>query len=218
MLKGTSARIHLYAAVPAAEASALEGSERGFSTITYEPVAAVVGCQPNRYDEAHAALRHDRIVGLACETCSSVIPFRLGTDFGSTDEIRGVLSLNTRELHDQLERFRGRVEMGLKVKLATPTADDPLQLPFGLDRVRSLAPEVANRSERLVQSGSGRTFDGCYLIPRWSVEDFWQALDGIRRLAPEMPLLGSGPWAAYSFCDVALRRGAEPDRSVPESR
>ncbi|MDD5309188.1 MAG: GvpL/GvpF family gas vesicle protein, partial [Deltaproteobacteria bacterium] len=168
-------------------------------------------------DEVRAAVWHDRVVGLAFETCSSVAPFRLGIAFASGAELEATVGLNVEELSQQLARFRGRVEMGLKVRLVAATADEPLRIPFGLDRVRALAPEEGNRSERLMHGSHGRIFEGCYLIPRQAVEDFWRALDGIRRLTPELPLLGSGPWAAYSFCDVPLR-GIEPQRAVLKNR
>jgi hypothetical protein len=127
-------------------------------------------------------------------------------DFGSEAELRATLRLNAAQLAEQLVRFRGRIEMGLKVRIPAPTAEQPLRLPSGLDRIRALAPEPVDRWERLGRSPQGNIFEGCYLVARRATEDFWQAVEGIRRTAPELPLLGSGPWAPYSFCDTPLQR------------
>ncbi len=210
----------LYAVVPADEASWLKTCAQRLrvSCVSCGPVCALFGDRPHGSDEVHAAVWHDRVIGMAFETCSSVVPFRMGITFASEADLRAALSFNVRELSRQLARFQGRVEMGLKVRLSAATGDEPLRLPFGLDRVRALAPERHDRAERLVRIGHGRVFEGCYLISRQHVDNFWRALDGIRRRAPEQPLLGSGPWAAYSFCDVPLRGGAQPQRPVLESR
>jgi hypothetical protein len=202
--------------VPAEEALTFAARSRGLPVLSCGPVAAVFGHPPTYDDEVRAAVWHDRVVGLALETCSSVVPFRFGIMLESEAELAAIVSLNATELSRQLARFQGRVEMGLKVRLAA--ADELLRAPFGLDQVRTLAPDEEDRSERIVRNGRERIFEGCYLIPRQAVDGFWRALDGIRHRAPELPLLGSGPWAAYTFCDVPLRRDAEPTSSLLESR
>ena len=220
MIHQPETRLSLYAVALAQEARSLETCAHalGLSVLSCGPVSALFG-HPPRGDEVDAALRHDHVVRLAFETCSSLVPFRMGITLASEAELRVTLSLNARELSQELARFTGRVEMGLKVRLASATAEEPLRLPFGLDRVRALAPEQEDRSERVARNAHGRVFEGCYLISRQAVEDFWRALDEIGRRAPELPLLGSGPWAAYSFCDVPLRCGVGPQTAAaPESR
>jgi hypothetical protein len=202
--------IRLYAVVPAEEVSALK-ARRSFSILSCGPAAALYGHPPDHGDRVRAAFWHDRVVGLAVESCSAVVPFRLGMDFGSEAELRATVRCNASQLAEQLGRFRGRVEMGLKVRIPAPTTDQPLRLPSGLDRVRALAPQPADRWERLGRSPQGSIFEGCYLVSRRAIEDFWQAVEGIRRSAPELPLLGSGPWAPYSFCDTPL---TPPQRAV----
>lgn len=218
MFPMSETRLHLYGVVLADEARLLEACAHGLSILSCGPVSAIFGHRPPGGDEVHAAVWHDRIVGLVFETCSSVVPFRMGITLASEAELQAILSLNVSEFSQQLTRFQGRVEMGLKVRLRAATADEPLRLPFGLDRVRALAPEQEDRSERLLRRSHRRIFEGCYLISRQAVEDFWRALDGIRRLDSELPLLGSGPWAAYSFCDVPLRCGVGQQKAVLESR
>jgi hypothetical protein len=193
--------IRLYAVIPAGEVSAVR-ARRGVSHLTAGRVAALFGPPLKRVDPTRAALWHDRVVGSALTSCSAIVPFRLGTDFASVTELRKVLRLNSRQLAEQLARFRGRVEMGLKVRLLPPLSGPQLWLPSGLDRVRALAQEPADRCERL---RDGNIFEGCYLISRQAIDDFWRAVEAMRCHAPEQPVLGSGPWAPYSFCPSPLQ-------------
>lgn len=192
----------LYAVVPAGEADGVCAGARGLRSVVCGPVAAIVGKPGN--ESARAALRHDRVVGRAVEVCSSVVPFRLGVELQS-EAVQEVLQTNLQVLSSHLARFHGRVEMGLKAKLLAPAADEPLRLPFGLERVRALVPSNEDRREGLRRASAGQVFEGCYLISRQAVDAYWSAVEEIRSVLPDLPLLGSGPWAAYSFCDFALR-------------
>jgi hypothetical protein len=191
---------------------------RGVSLFRCGAIAAIIGTPFGFADSAKAALWHDRIVARALRRCSAVVPFRLGIEVRSEAEVDSLLRLNVDELSDQLRRFEGRVEVGLKTRVALPTGDEPLCLPFGINRVRALASRAVDRHERLSRGPRGTTFEGCYLISRRAVNGFWRALNDIRRAVPEVPLLGSGPWAPYSFCDAPLRRSAEQTRVALESR
>jgi hypothetical protein len=196
--------IRLYAVVPASEAYALCRATRGVELVVSGPLAALVG-RPGTETESRAVLRHDCIVGRALEACSSVVPFRLGVELQSEAELHQVLEANEEALSGRLARFRDRVEMGLKAKLATQPDGGPPELPPGLERVRALARGSEDRRERLERTPNAPLFEGCYLISRQTIDVFWSALEAFRRVLPDLPVLGSGPWAAYSFCDDALR-------------
>lgn len=198
----TPRHVCLYAVVPAGEADEVRAGTRGLRSVVCGPIAAIVGKPGN--ESARAALRHDRIVGRAVKVCSSVVPFRLGVELQS-DAVQEVLQMNLKVLAGHLARFHGRVEMGLKAKLAAQAADEPLRFPFGLERVRALAPRNEDRREGLRRASAGQVFEGCYLISRQAVDAYWSAVEEIRCVLLDLPLLGSGPWAAYSFCDFALR-------------
>lgn len=191
----------LYAVVPAGEADGVCAGTRGIRSVVCGPVAALVGKPGNQ--PARAALRHGRVVGKAVEACSSVVPFRLGVELQS-EAVQEVLQMNMELLAGHLARFHGRVEMGLKAKLAVQVANEPMRLPFDLERVRALAPMNQDRREALRRAPAGQVFEGCYLIARQAVDAYWLAVEGIRCVLPDLPLLGSGPWAAYSFCDLVL--------------
>ena len=164
----------------------------------------MIGNASHGSDE-RAALRHDRIVGRVLDACPSVVPFRVGVELRSETELLHVLEANEKQLTRHLARFRGRVEMGLKVKLATHADGELRRLLAGLGRVRALAPLEEDRREGSRRASSGHVFEGCYLIPRRAVDAFWSAAGELHRTFPDLPLLGSGPWAAYSFCDLALQ-------------
>jgi len=194
----------LYAIVPADDAKVLRGATRGLRLVPCGSVLAITA-KPDGGPELRAARRHDHIVGRALETCSSVVPFRLGVEFQSEDEVRGMLEVNLPSLRGHLARLAGRVEMGFKAKLAAPAAPRPTRLPFDLERVHALAPRTEDRREQLERGRTGQVFEGCYLILRQAIAAFWSAVEETRRTATDLPVLGSGPWAAYSFCDFALR-------------
>jgi len=203
MPQATSGPLRLYALVPAAEVPALK-PRRGFSLLTCGPAAAVFGAPPDPADPTGAALWHDRIVGLAVARCSSVVPFRLGTDFASKAELRAAMSTHARHFAGELERLHDRVEMGLKMRFPSTASAGALLALGGLHRIHALAPEPSDRCESFSLGLDGRIFAGCYLVARGAVADFWEAILEIRREAPELPALGSGPWAPYSFCAPSL--------------
>lgn len=211
----TPTHVWLYAVVPAGEADGACAGTRGLRSVVCGPVAAIVGKPGN--ESARAALRHDRVMGRAVEVCSSVVPFRLGVELQS-EAVREVLQTNLQVLSGHLARFHGRVEMGLKVKLAAQAADEPVRLPSGLGRIRALAPRNEDRREGLRRASAGQVFEGCYLISRQAVDAYWSAVEEIRRVLPDLPLLGSGPWAAYSFCDFALRPGQTESRAAQQTQ
>lgn len=207
MLGATSSLVHLYAVVPGEQGVALWTHD--VRALRWDSLAAIIGCPPDLGDNARAAVCHDRVVARALQRCSAVVPFRLDLEVGSEADVYRLLRLNAPELSRQLLRFWGRVEVGLKARVAPSTAFELLRLPSGIDRVRALALRPVDRSERLSRGRQGTTFEGCYLISRRALDEFWRTLDEIRRALPEMALLGTGPWAPYSFCDAPLRRSAE---------
>jgi hypothetical protein len=209
--RARSAPLCLGAVVPASELRRPGLTMRGVRYISYGPVAACAG-RPSRRPTQYAARCHDRILGRLVEVCSAVVPFRFGVELASDTALRRFLELNLEPLGRHLARVRGRVEMGAKVKLSSWDPAAALRLRSSLRPIRALAPEAVDRRERLRRVATGRIFEGCYLIARRAVEDFWSAVDESRSALGDLPVLGSGPWAAYSFCDFVLRPGlAQPE-------
>ncbi|WP_224368718.1 GvpL/GvpF family gas vesicle protein [Hyalangium versicolor] len=198
----TSGQVGLYAVVAAEQALAGHDQLQGLRLLTRGPITAVVG-KPETATQ-RAAMRHDRIVGRALSACASVVPFRLGVVLRSQDELLRVLDANQQVLTQYLARFHGQVEVALKAKLPSLFAGNLSQVPFSLEKLHSLAPDSRARQESVQRTVTGQMFDGCYLIARQDIDAFWQAVEQIRQTFPNLPLLGSGPWAPYSFCDFTL--------------
>lgn len=201
----------LYAAVPAVDARGACAAAPGLRAVAYGSVAALVG-KRRREPVTNAALRHDRTIGRVLEVCAAVVPFRFGIEVASELELCELVTVNLDALVAQLARLAGRVEMGLKLRL--PPGDGPaiVRCAAALDRVRVLAPREDDRRERLIQRAGGPILEGAYLVARQAAGAFWVAIDDLRA-APALaglPLLGSGPWAPYTFCDLALRPAAGP--------
>jgi hypothetical protein len=199
----SSGQISVHAVVRSDEVTAL-GTHSRTRVVGCGPIAAVVSSARKTTDQK-AALRHGRIIGTVAEACSSVVPFRLGVEVRTEPEIREVLKLNAQVLVRHLDRFRDRVEMGIRAKVASSSDFDPSRMSLALDSVRSFAEKSEDRQEALETTLNAHIFKGCYLIPRGNIDKFWLALETVRKSFPAMPLMGSGPWAPYSFCDFVLR-------------
>jgi Gas vesicle synthesis protein GvpL/GvpF len=200
--------LHLFAVVPAPEARAIRPGLRGLRHVACGPVAATIARSSERARSAsQAAQRHDRILGRLLSVCSSVVPFRFGIELRSEAELRALMERNRDALCRCLARVHGRVEMGAKVKLRGWEPAAAGRLNAGLEPIRALVPHIHDRRERLRHAADGPVFEGSYLIARDGIESFWTAVDECRAALGDLPLLGSGPWAAYSFCDVLLRPG-----------
>ena len=206
--------LNLYAVVPADEATALELALGGdCNLVTWGPFTALVGRAPRQLASTTAVLRHDGLVQVALESCSTVLPFRMGTCLADAAEVSRVLELNALGLTEQLRRLRGRVEMGLKARIDPPprtAPDDGVGHRFfeGLGGLRDLAPLHSDRRERFMRRTDRNLFDGRYLVDRSDVEGFWSAVAVLRQSMPAVPMIASGPWAPYSFGEVVLVHGS----------
>ena len=171
---------------------------------THGELAAVVGRAWPSQHEVELALRHDDVVAQVQQACSAVVPFRLGTCMRDERELHAMLRTQRPRLVRMLERFGGRIEMGLKLRLPGPA---PHYTPSGLDEIRSLTSGIDARDERLTMSQEQAVFSGRYLIDRNAVGRFWSAFDDMLAATPNTVAMGSGPWAPYSFCDSGLPTG-----------
>lgn len=151
--------------------------------------------------EASAVLRHDRVVCAAHQRCSAVVPFRFGVTVADTRAAEGLLRDNEALLSRALTRLRDRVEVGVKLR--------PLgaALPSGLEGIRLLTPLSGQRMEQRTQDARGPLFSASYLILRVDLPRFWAALEALRPQLAGQPLIGTGPFAPYSFCTLTLGPG-----------
>lgn len=199
MTAGAPSARFLYAAVPADDAKLARSVGRGLAVVVAGAAAAVVGPRPPETADPFAlALAHDRVMQRLLARCSSVLPFRLGMVAPPTDDLRRLLHSNAAALGRHLARFHDRVEMGLKIK--APAVD----ATFELGPVHELVTAAEDRIERVVERRGAALFDGVYLVARPRIDEFWAAVERIRDAAPGRPVVGVGPFAPYSFCDLPI--------------
>ncbi len=203
----------LHVAVPAGEAPGALGRALGARSVACGPVAAILG-PVRREGTTRAALRHARIVGHALETCSSVVPFRAGIEVGSERDARALLAENRGELSVRLQELAGHVEMGLKVRIPARGEPGEASLETALLRVRALASRGEHRQERRKALSGATVLEACYLIPRGRIESFWSEVVALRT-ETGLRVLGTGPWAPYSFCDLSLRNASRAPSGAP---
>ncbi len=203
----------LHVAVPADEATGALGRALGARSVVHARLAAILG--PVRQEgSTRAALRHARIVARALETCTSVVPFRAGIEVASAQEALDLLAENRAELSARLRDLAGHVEMGLKVRIPgqrTPAAGN---LEAALDRIRALAPRADHRQERRRALPGATVLEASYLVHRARIEPFWSAVAALRD-DTGLRVLGTGPWAPYSFCDLSLRAASRAPPGAP---
>lgn len=103
-------------------ALALSGlDEAGVYTVAAGPVAAVVSDLPARKvrpERRKLAAHHEVLRRLMDE--HAVLPMAFGLVADSTDAVRKILRLNADVFAAQLERVRGRIEMGVRVSWDVP--------------------------------------------------------------------------------------------------
>jgi hypothetical protein len=205
--------ITLYAIVPSADVGALAKSRRRLVLVTSGAVAAITAKSSVDGDLEPRALAHDAVVRRALLGCSAVIPFRFGATFPSLDAVTRVLEHNRAAIRAMLDRFTGRLEVGIKIRLpatpgeaanASPTM--PGRLTRALEGVRALQEGPGDRREQIRTDAGKITFEGAYLIRAEQLPAFWEAAADVRVREPSFPMLSSGPWAPYSFC-ASLHEG-----------
>jgi hypothetical protein len=115
--------LYLYGIIDAQDGLevSMPGIEGGdIETIEADGIAAVVtrvACQKIRPQRANLTVHHKLLYGLVQR--QAVIPCAFGMVASSEEQLREVLRTNRDELRRQLDRFRGKVEMGLSVSWNT---------------------------------------------------------------------------------------------------
>lgn len=202
----------MYAAIFAKERHAVRAARRSLEVVVEGPIAAVIG-PPSRGANGLTAraTAHDQVMYRLLEHCSAVMPFRLDTRAPAPADLARLLRDHGSVIDATLHHFQGRVEMGIKVKSRDGR---PFAGRLHCERMHELAGATQNRRERIVVLENGALFEGTYLIPKPAMDDFWVAVLKVREALPGFAVIGTGPWAPYSFCDLELPSHA----SIPERR
>jgi hypothetical protein len=148
---------------------AADGEPLGFTGVDAAPVyaigdgrvAAVVSDSPDRRvrpERRKLAAHHDVLKRLMAD--HAVLPMAFGLIADGPDAVRRILRLNARAFDDQLERVRGKVEMGLRVAWDVPNI---------FEYATAIHAELAELRDRIFRGGRepsqddkielGRAFD-----------------------------------------------------------
>jgi hypothetical protein len=157
---------------------------------------------------------HERVIEQLMET-GDLLPVRYGTRVRDEAAAAQALQMHHGELAQALERVRGAVELSVRVADAK-TALPRSRARTGAEYLRARASEAAARAsaaksvhEPLAQlarastqrsdRGDGDLLRAAYLVERASVERFLERVANVQAEHPELRLLCTGPWPAYSF-------------------
>jgi hypothetical protein len=164
-----------------------------------------------------AILEHARVVEAVFEQSEAVLPARFGRAYADVESLRQAALEHEAELRAALERVRGSVELGMRV--LAPGAEDRPPATSGRDyltarlderrRIERLADElasplaeVARAATRSVGATERLLLSAAYLVPRGDVETFRRVVERLQGEHPELAIVCTGPWPAYSFATV----------------
>jgi hypothetical protein len=217
--------IHLYALT---EGLAASPGPRGIDAAPVErleldgveALLSRVGSEPA--PEEPALLAHASVVEWALTHSASVLPARFGQLFCDLGALEAALDSSRDELRHLLEQVRGCAELGVRVLGAPSLVHEPPA--SGRDYLRARLAEVSAterlagsihhtlaegaRESRRDETGTvGLVLSAVYLVPRDEVDRFRDRLQRLESDLPELGIVCTGPWPAYSFAAF----GAESD-------
>jgi hypothetical protein len=184
-------------------------------TVTANRLAFVCGpagtddCSPERLWE------HERVIERLMEK-RDLLPVRYGTRAPDEAAAAQVLRERHAELADALEGVRGAVELSVRAVGRAAATLPPSEAQTGAAYLRARAREAAERAsaagsvhEPLAQlarastrrpgRGDGDLLRAAYLVDRNLIVRFAGRVADIQAARPELRLLCTGPWPAYSF-------------------
>ena len=207
---------------PLPDARGLDGAP--LQTCEYEDVAAVysVGASSG-VETSEAALWQHEAVAEALMRDRAVLPVRFGVAFSGEPALRDSLSRRHPELGEALDRVRGRVEIGLRVRWEPPPAAEHPAAEDGAGRAYLQARlEARRRGEELADAIHGPLaraavasrhtvletprllLGAAYLVEADGVAAFRAQVDELAAEHPDLGFACTGPWPAYNFSRIEL--------------
>jgi hypothetical protein len=155
------------------------------------------------------ALRaHERVVE-ALMARRAVLPMRFGTQFPDARGVQSALAGRRQSLLDALDRVRGRVELAVRAMLLTSEAPAPssgrdyLQAKLSVERSAAALHEplaaLAVAARRWLKPAPGELLRAAYLVEHGAVGRFRGVVERLQHEHPDVALVCTGPWPAYSF-------------------
>ena len=237
--------IYLYAITDDPEVTTLPESGIGGAsllTCAYRDVAAVISPMVSAEIEPTAdnVWRHEEIVeALMAE--SAVLPVRFGTVLADRTAVQATLAVHYSRFVTNLDRVRGRVELGLRVLWdddGCPTDKDDggrmadsgraylmarvekeHQVQASRQRGEALAAELDARLADLAVQSTHRALvtprlllTAAYLVEQDQVVPFQQRVRALGAAYPALRFLCTGPWPPYSFVGAVVSTANERER------
>jgi hypothetical protein len=157
---------------------------------------------------------HERVVEQLMEK-SDLLPVRYGTRARDEEAAAAALRERHAELAQALERVRGAVELSVRAVGGGQTGLTR-RAQSGAEYIRARAREAAARaatakavhdpltelaraSNKRPDRGDGDLLRAAYLVERDSLQRFVERVADLQAAHPELRLLCTGPWPAYSF-------------------
>ena len=175
------------------------------------PLELVVSRTTSNEATHEAVLAHAQVVDELMARSRAVLPVQF-TAFADEGELADAVVPKVETLERALRRVRGCAEFGLRVAHA---AVDPPESSSGAEYMRArLAEEQRrqhvtalvheplrwlSRATARVRSSSAGVSESAYLVPVENVEAFRNALGRLQAEHPELTIVCTGPWPAYSF-------------------
>lgn len=175
--------------------------------------------------------RHEAIVEALMDVCT-VLPTRFGSLFADEEALGAVLAAHEHDLCADLDRVRGRLELSLRVlweQAAPAPPSQPADAAFSgrgymqlrLEDERRLREHrrqaealVAQLHQPLAQLAVAShqqllltprlLLSAAYLVEREQKAAFEQQVENLRAAWPQLRLLCTGPWPAYSFVTTTI--------------
>lgn len=199
-------------------------------TVADGAVAAIVRghAEPRLEYSAPALLDYERVMERLMAS-RAILPARFGTVLADDEEVRTLLRERQAELTRALERVRGAIELGTRVRWRDGAArsapvggEGPgTQYLAGRAALHQRARDLARRLDPLADLARDvrRRLDAdenfpvrdAYLVERDRMAGFARAVQSIDEGDPEIEMVCTGPWPPYSFAhliDNAARPGS----------
>lgn len=182
-----------------------------------ELVVSRVSGDPATEVSRDAVLRHAEVVEELMSRSRAMLPAQFGREFGDEDELEEAVRTQASQLERGLGRVRGCVEFALRV-LGEVVVNGSAPAATGAEYMRERLAEtkrrerlVAELHEPLARLSRASTLaprptsllEAAYLVPVERVTEFRAAVGRLEAARPQLTLVCAGPWAPYSFADVA---------------
>ena len=160
-----------------------------------------------------AVITHAGVVEALAASNEAVLPARFGGAHNDADALRAAIADREPELTAALARVRGCVELGVRAlapaEQAVAAASGAAYMRARLEQRREaerLAGELhaplaalAREATRTVGATQRLLLSGAYLVSKPEVAEFGALVERLQAEHPELGIVCTGPWPAYSF-------------------